>query len=152
MSNWSIITLLLLITTLFSLSFAQDGEEGETEDTGNMETFNAKISLPWSDFKQLLGKIRRDTVQNVPQQELPAQYVVSEADISGNPVNNQECIFSVQLLVNVLDAKAYIEIPLGRGFRVYLLIIFRDRQGCIRTGQRTFISMVKENTISHTGF
>lgn len=117
---------LLLITVLCSLSFAQDEEDGEA---GEVESFNAKISLPWSDFKQLLDKVRKDTVQNVLQQELPAQYVLSEATFIGKPENDQECIFSAQLSVNVLDAKAYIEIPLGRGLSMYPGVTVNDRAG-----------------------
>lgn len=123
---------LLLITSLYSLSFAQDEDDGEVggaQEAGDAESLNAKISLPWRDFKQLLDKMRKDTVQNILQQELPAQYVLSEATFTGKPENNQECVFSAQLSVNVLDAKAYIEIPLGRGLSMYPGVTVNNRAG-----------------------
>ncbi len=116
-----------LIVVLYMCVNAQDEEYGE-EHRGEA-SLNGKVSLSWSDLKKLLDRIKPDTVENVSQPELPAQYVISEAFFLGKPLNDQECTFTVQLSVNVLDPKAYIEIPLGRGLSIYPGITVNNRSG-----------------------
>jgi hypothetical protein len=114
-----------------ALAIVNAQDEEYSEGYSKEESFNGKVSLPWNDLQKLLDRIKQDTVQNVAQPDLPAQYVISEASFTGKPVNDQECSFFVQLSVNVLDPKAYIEIPLGRGLSIHPGITFNNRVGAI---------------------
>lgn len=117
---------ILLFSVFYSFSFSQ-GEENEEVNS----LMDAKISVPWNDFKQLLDKIKRDTVENEAEQNLPAQYVISDAQINGKPQNEHECEFTVNLIVSVLDPQSYIEIPLGRGLQIFPDVTINGKSGSI---------------------
>lgn len=108
------IACLVILVCFNSTSFAQEDEE---TDQNNLS--GAKISVPWSDFSRLLDRIKPDTIKNEPAVEIPAQYVISEAVFYGKPLNDQECLFTAGLSVDVIDSKAWVEIPIGRGLSIF---------------------------------
>lgn len=89
----------------------------------------SKVLMPYSDFKQIIKRLKPDSTVAEPIPQLPAQFVVSEVQLWGEVKSERECEFTAQVTVNVLDDKAWLEIPLGRGMWIYPDITINSRPG-----------------------
>jgi hypothetical protein len=63
---------------------------------------NTTVSLPWSDFRQILKDMKRDTLRDTARSQPPADVVVSEAVITGQPSGERQCVFSAAVDFSVL--------------------------------------------------
>ncbi|MFW6244669.1 MAG: hypothetical protein ACOC36_02165 [Fibrobacterota bacterium] len=96
--------------SLFSMNVLAQGYDGNSV---------SKVLMPYSDFKQIINSLKSDSTVAKPLPQLPAQFVVSEVQLWGEVKSERECQFTAQVTANVLDDKAWLEIPLGRGMWIY---------------------------------
>ncbi len=97
-----LLLMLLMCTALFS-----------------QEMEKTTISIPWSDFRTVLKELHQDTIKEVAVPQVPATYVISDAEYRGKQSGENEFTFNAELEVTVLQKDQWIEIELGRGVALY---------------------------------
>lgn len=79
----------------------------------------SKVSIPWTDFKQILKQLKPDTIREEIPSHLPVKFVVAEASYEGKKHDQGEFIFSAQLQINVLEPEEWVTIELGREIAIF---------------------------------
>lgn len=79
----------------------------------------SNVQIPWSDFRQILKELKTDTAKIKIQAQLPASFVISDAQYKGKSIEENEFIINSKLTVKVLESKEWVEIPLGRAISIY---------------------------------
>lgn len=79
----------------------------------------SNVQIPWSDFRQILKDLKTDTVKIKTQVQLPASFVISNAQYEGKLLKENEFLINAKLIVKVLETKEWVEIPLGRAISIY---------------------------------
>jgi hypothetical protein len=102
-----VMILFLLCLPLFITVSGSVAAEEEKSDT--------KVSIPWSDFKQILKQLQADTAKAAVPPQLPASYVVAEVAYEGRRYQERVFLFTASMTLSVLEPKHWVEIPLGRG-------------------------------------
>ncbi|GEM_PF-1540244 len=106
-------TTILLITTIFSLSIliflpVQAFSEAETRLP---ELPNSSVSVPWSDFKDLIKRLL--VVPEPPPEppKPPTDYSISESNYDGRLVG-ESAVFDAEFVIDILAEDKWIEVPI----------------------------------------
>jgi hypothetical protein len=99
---------LFLILSAFESPQAQ-GNQGQPDLGGT------KIAIPWSDFKNILDRLKHKQAKDTSEVSPPVDYVISQAGFEGKQRSDKEFTFDVRLSVTILDNKKWVDVPLGRG-------------------------------------
>ena len=102
---------IFLILSAFGSPQAQ-GNEGQPDLGGT------KVAIPWSDFKNILERLKHKQAKDTGEVSPPVDYVISQAGFEGKQRNDKEFVFDVSLSVTVLDSKKWVDVPLGRGLAI----------------------------------
>ncbi|MBN1760986.1 MAG: hypothetical protein JW863_21845, partial [Chitinispirillaceae bacterium] len=109
------IVLLLAGLTLPPPAFSRDDADDE-----NTELTGSTVAVPWSDFKQILERIRKperyDTARPVVP---PVAYVIGSGDYRGERSGEGQFLFSARLNISVLEQRSWVEIGLAQGAAVF---------------------------------
>lgn len=125
---------LLLILLTVSTLFSQEMEK-------------TTISIPWSDFRTVLKELHQDTIRETVVPQIPAPYVISDAEYQGKQSGENEFTFTGDLEVTVLQDE-WIEIELGRGVALYPGVKINNKPAQIgmKTDGTTFLMIRGKGT------
>ncbi|MBD3242078.1 MAG: hypothetical protein GF331_15920 [Chitinivibrionales bacterium] len=71
------------------------------------------VSVPWHEFRDILDRIRPDTVRDSTIPQLPAEYVIAEAAYTGNRADESLFRFNAAMSVTVLADSPWVPVVLG---------------------------------------
>jgi hypothetical protein len=102
---------LFLILSAFGSPRAQENEE-------QPNLGGTKVAIPWSDFKNILDRLKHKQAKDTIELSPPVDYVISQAGFEGKQHGDKEFVFDVSLSVTVLDSKKWVDVPLGSGLAI----------------------------------
>jgi hypothetical protein len=73
------------------------------------------VSVPWSDFKEILARIKRPVWHDTVTPPPPSSYVVTSVELDGERTSASRATFSARMRIVVLEPKQFVSVALPRG-------------------------------------